>query len=274
MKAVSPQASTLQSSGKAGRTVEFLVEKTASPSRNRMVRIGQKLSSLQSTLDSERTIAKPDSFEASIKHLDDKITRNYQYTEEKYKLVKEQIIKVQEGIATEVIAREILEERKEKELQLVENNIAIELNVDRQERKETAQEALRKVDEKIQAVRIDVITEERERIEEIERQHKIISDQVNNFEKELNEEKRLRADTNETLIRKIGYKISKFQEVMEIEKKVREETENVLFKLLEDIDYKFQTELSKEKKVRERSQDEMMKLLEETCSRIENQLRP
>jgi len=126
--------------------------------------------------------------------LDDKITRNYQYTEEKYKLVKEQIVKIQEGIATEVIAREILEERKEKELQLVENNIALELNVERQEIKETAQEALRKVDEKIQAVRLDVITEERERIEEIERQHRIISDQVINFEKELDEEKRLRSE--------------------------------------------------------------------------------
>jgi len=101
-------------------------------------------------------------------------------------------VKIQEGIATEVIAREILEERKEKELQLVENNIALELNVAKQERKETAQEALRKVDEKIQAVKLDVITEERERIEEIERQHRIISDQVVSFEKELNEEKRIR----------------------------------------------------------------------------------
>ena len=34
-------------------------------------------------------------------------------------------------MATEIIAREILDERKTKEIKLVENNIALELNVEK-----------------------------------------------------------------------------------------------------------------------------------------------
>jgi len=261
------------SSKKSGKTLEFLLEKTASPSRNRMANIGQKLSNLQATVEKEKNL-KPESFEAGVRHLDDKITRDYQYSEEKYKLVVEQISKVQESIATEVLAREILDERKEKELKLAENNVYLALNIEKQETKEATHIALKQVEEQVQAARMDLITEERERMEEIERQHKIIAEQVELFERDLREETNMRTEDNEFIIKRIGDKIQKFQESMEIDKKVREETENVLFKLLEDMDYKFQNEITREKKVRERSEEEMLKLLEETCARIEIQLSP
>lgn len=68
----------------------------------------------------------------------------------------------------------------------------MELNVEKQSRKESDQRALKKVEEKVQVVRVDVAVEEKERIEQIEKQHKIISDQLGDFQKELNEERRIR----------------------------------------------------------------------------------
>ncbi len=51
--------------------------------------------------------SKSETFENKIKSLDDKITRNHQLNEDKFKILKEQITKIQEGLATEIIAREV-----------------------------------------------------------------------------------------------------------------------------------------------------------------------
>jgi len=47
-------------------------------------------------------------------------------------LLKDHIGKLQEGLATERIAREILDERKTKELKLVESSVVLDLNVEKQ----------------------------------------------------------------------------------------------------------------------------------------------
>jgi len=100
-----------------------------------------------------------DNFEVKVRQLDDKITKNHQLSEEKFKIIKDQIGKLQEGMATEIIAREILEERKNKEIKLVENNIALELNVERQTRREMETRIAKKLDEKVYALRLDVAKE-------------------------------------------------------------------------------------------------------------------
>ena len=58
-----------------------------------------------------------------MSNLEEKISRQAISEETKFKLLKDQITKLQEGLATERIAREILDERKQKEAKLVENNI-------------------------------------------------------------------------------------------------------------------------------------------------------
>ena len=45
--------------------------------------------------------------------------------------MKDQISKLIEGIQTEQMSRDLLDERKTKELKLCDNNIQIELNVER-----------------------------------------------------------------------------------------------------------------------------------------------
>ena len=71
-----------------------------------------------------------------MSNLEEKISRQAISEETKFKLLKDQITKLQEGLATERIAREILDERKQKEAKLVENNIQLDLNVEKQTRKE------------------------------------------------------------------------------------------------------------------------------------------
>ena len=49
-----------------------------------------------------------------------------------------------------------MDERKTKEIKLVENNIALELNVEKQNRKEMETKITKKVDDKIYTLRLEV----------------------------------------------------------------------------------------------------------------------
>lgn len=89
-----------------------------------------------------------------------------------------------------------MEERKQKEFKLVENNIALALNVEKQNRKEEEYYGLKRIDEKINAVKVDVISEEAQRTEELKRQQQVIAEQITNFQKELNNERRTRYASN------------------------------------------------------------------------------
>merc|ERR1711881_778648 len=91
-----------------------------------------------------------------------KLSRNQMAEETKFKLLKDQITKLQEGLATERIAREILDERKAKELKLVENNVQLDLNVEKQNRKDNETKIQKHIDEKVFALRLDLAKEKKQ----------------------------------------------------------------------------------------------------------------
>lgn len=64
--------------------------------------------------------------------------------------------------------------------------------MEKQDCKEEEQRALRKVEEKVLAVKNDLSLEEEQRRQEVQRQYKIVSDQVSSFRRDLDEERRSR----------------------------------------------------------------------------------
>ena len=64
-----------------------------------------------------------EAFEFKIKNLEEKISRNQMAEETKFKIMKDQIAKLNEGIQNEEMTRDILDEKKAKETKISENNI-------------------------------------------------------------------------------------------------------------------------------------------------------
>ena len=87
---------------------------------------------------------------------------------------------------------QILIDRKDKEIRLVETNIALELNEEKQARKEMEQRLLKKVDEKIYSLRIDVSKDQKNREEIIQRQMRDLTDQTTQSQNEVEIERRTR----------------------------------------------------------------------------------
>lgn len=247
-------------------------DRIMSPSRQRINQLGQRLNSLSAGLEADKSV-KNESLDIKTKHLEDKVGKNQSVNDERFRLLKDQVAKLQEGIATEIIAREILDERKTKEIKLVENNINLELNVEKQNKREVEQRIAKKVDEKIYSLRLDIAKEQKSKDDTIDKQIRLINEELGSIQGDLEAEKRAREETSEKLIKRLGEEIINFQETLAGERKVREETENVLFKMLEDIGSKLQGEINTERGSREKAEEQMLRLLEETCARLENNLR-
>jgi len=246
--------------------------KATSPSRIRMNQIGQRLVSIQSNIEADK-INKAEEYEGVIRQLDDQITRDHFAADDRLKHLKDQIVKVQEGIMTEITNRELLDERKTKEIKLVENNIMLEVDSDKQSHREIQDRILQKTDEKVYGLRLDAAKEQKKIDEAVERQTQQIIDQLAGLRQDLEVERRSREENTEVLVSRLEEEINRFEEALDTERKVREETENVLFRMLEDINTKLQSEINKEKKNREVAEEQILTLLEDTCSRIETQLR-
>ena len=88
-----------------------------------------------------------------------------QNEEQRVKLVKENINKLVETIQNETMARDIVDEKKTKEIKLCENNLQIELNIEKQHRRETEAKISKIVDERLYTIRLDLAKEKKIREE-------------------------------------------------------------------------------------------------------------
>ncbi len=136
------------------------MERDLSPSKHRIKALSEKLNSMQVGLEHEKA-ARTHSLEARLKALDEKVQRtcnkkkniieffhfywllntnknnNLALAEEtKFKLLKDQVSKLHDALSNERTARELLDERKTKELKLLESSVTLDLNVERQGRKD------------------------------------------------------------------------------------------------------------------------------------------
>lgn len=70
------------------------------------------------------------------------------------------------------MSRELLDERKQKEIKLSENNIQIELQVERQNRRETEAKITKMIDERLYGLKLDLAKEKKMREEAEDRYYR------------------------------------------------------------------------------------------------------
>ncbi len=70
------------------------------------------------------------------------------------------------------MSRELLDERKQKEIKLSENNIQIELQVERQNRRETEAKITKMIDERLYGLKLDLAKEKKMREESEDRYYR------------------------------------------------------------------------------------------------------
>merc|ERR1712166_177265 len=107
-----------------------VVDRAGSPNKVRIGQLSGKLQSLQDELEHEKQ-ARSDAVELKLKVLDDKLLRAQISEEEKLKPLNEQISRLHEELAAERLSREVMDERKTKEIKAVESSISLDLTAEK-----------------------------------------------------------------------------------------------------------------------------------------------
>merc|ERR1712216_877973 len=112
-----------------------VADRAGSPNKVRIGQLSGKLQSLQDELEHEKQ-ARSDAVELKLKVLDDKPLRAQISEEEKLKPLNEQISRLHEELAAERLSREVMDERKTKEIKTVESTISLDLTQEKRQRKD------------------------------------------------------------------------------------------------------------------------------------------
>merc|ERR1719198_2485751 len=112
-----------------------VADRAGSPNKVRIGQLSGKLQSLQDELDQEKQ-ARNDAVELKLKVLDDKLLRAQISEEDKLKPLHEQITKLQEELAAERLSREVMDERRSKDIKSVEQACQLDLTVEKRGRKD------------------------------------------------------------------------------------------------------------------------------------------
>jgi len=250
-------------------TVETAAE---SPYRVRVKSIGKRFNDIQTTIQVTQNINKSEQVEAKIRNIDGKITENHGLVEDKLRISENEIARLEEDLAAEIMSRELLEEALVKELNLVESSVALQIKNEKHHNKESEQRVLHKTEQKILSVRNN-FSEERHKFEQIkEEQAQIISDQIADLQNSIKEEQAIREKTQETIITTFSNKLSDIKENLRRERKIRHETENFLFSKIEQINNNLHNQATIEREKREKTESQMLSLLEQACIRYEEQV--
>eukprot|EP00756_Hemistasia_phaeocysticola_P024341 Hpha_TRINITY_DN15945_c1_g4::TRINITY_DN15945_c1_g4_i1::g.75419::m.75419 len=184
-----------------------------------------------------------------------------------------QVDKLREALDTQQRTRDVLDDRKNKELQLLESTMQTELSAEKQERREVEQLMLRQIDERIAQLRDDVLVDARRREGDIALRNEEISRSIEALAVKIDRTQQLGDERCSKVADMLREEVGRLSNILGIEKKMRETTEATMFKMLEEMCVKLQKEIALERKEREKAEEGLLRLLEDTCANVESSMR-
>eukprot|EP00959_Pyramimonas_sp_CCMP1952_P063108 1319112-Pyramimonas_sp.AAC.1 len=110
-------------------------EPAGPPTKVRLKNLSNRLHDLQNHLEDEK-VARREGWEAQLKRVEEQLAKFEELEVEKHVHLRGEYVKVQKALAVETSARDVVVERKQKELKLMESTVTQEMNVQKQSRKD------------------------------------------------------------------------------------------------------------------------------------------
>jgi len=212
----------------------------------------------------------PSQVDRSMTLMDQKVSKVQQAEQSKLQMISEQTQRLVEGLQSMAVSREILDERKTKEIRMIENSIALDLNVLRQARKDGEAKSDKAMQSHIEDMRSELQKVRLMRESAFEDYSQEVGDEVQRLKDELEREGITRADRAEQIATSLDSELERVREAVASEQKIRFETEGAMLRMLEDMCVRMRGEIATERKEREQMQGTLLGLLEETCQRFEH----
>eukprot|EP00708_Paratrimastix_pyriformis_P004795 GAFH01003726.1.p1 GENE.GAFH01003726.1~~GAFH01003726.1.p1 ORF type:complete len:268 (-),score=98.60 GAFH01003726.1:92-871(-) len=241
------------------------------PSNIRIVELQKKLSGLQKGLE-EGKQSFYEQVEGRLRALDERITRAQSGEDIRWRCMKDQVVKLQEALAAEKLARELLDEKKTKELKLLESSISLDLSVEKQARKDSEARITRQIDERCFQLRLELAREKKTREESEEKHTKEMVEEIQRLTEALESERHQREEKGEIIVRRMTDEMQALRAFLDEEKKARGEAIGALYQKIDEMGAQMSAATQTERRDREATEETLLKLLEETCNRVESGL--
>lgn len=155
-----------------------------------------------------------------MRTIEEKIRKSYQNDEANFKIFKDKVSRIGESLKSQVNGREILEQAKEKEVKVLENNFGMQLSLEKQSRREFESDFIREFDDKMGRLRLEMVDERKENDSKISNMLNNVSDELSLIQGELFAERRAREETYDKIIKKLGGDVLRLNDILNSEKKV------------------------------------------------------
>jgi chromosome segregation ATPase len=261
----------------------------ASQNKDRVKTITAKLSKLQQGLEVDKSKARS-AFEGRVKELEGRIATLSGEQDARLEEADAQIEHLMEALGQERLARELLDERKTKEAELLQRSVSAQLEEFKASEGKTSRELATEVDalrarleesalaaqkaaiemqrDGIQALRRELEAERESRQTGEQRLADMLTTQVKSQLAELGAETTALRTGNAAL----KERADALARSLETEKRARADLEEHIMTTLDDLLQKVRNEIVAERQDREAMEETLLKLIEETCSRVEGGL--
>ena len=132
-----------------------------------------------------------------------------------------QIARYVEELSAERLSREVMDERKTKEIKAVESSISLDLTSEKRARKDLESKMIKLFDETAFSLRLDLAREKKLREEAEERHEKEVADEIIRIADTVDQERKQRLDGEETLLKRLNDEVYRLTDIIAQEQTTR-----------------------------------------------------
>lgn len=230
-----------------------------------------KLLGFQTGVELKKT-TRTEKLAAKFRAVEEQISKVQIDKETKTKRVDPTLNKLDDAIGATCVAREILVERKTKELQLVESSVSLDFNLEKQELLDYDAALVPKIDRSFLALRQETAKHRRIR-EEIEQRHaREIAEEVARLQDKVDSERKTREENLAKIKANLAAEVKKADDAIAAATSKRESTAGELLTLLEDMHRNLTHDVEAETAMRGGIEDNLLTLIEEAATNIDKTL--
>lgn len=204
-----------------------------------------------------------DDLELRLTIIEDRVKVLEEDVQHNSKFIKESMVRISDAVRTESTEREISDDRKAKELKLTESMLALDINIERANRKEGEMRILKEIDERCIRISMDMDTGSCSTSIATNPQ------EYARLRQDLEAENRRRREVEENIISKIDLESKQLHELIATEKRLREESTRTFTGLLENFRARFSEDLLKEQRARQASEKTILHLIEDIGNKVQ-----
>ncbi|CAD8081945.1 unnamed protein product [Paramecium sonneborni] len=271
-KLTTSKLSRSQLSSPQRSNVNYLSQDLDSPSRQRIKLLSDKWNHIQNGIDKDK-LEKREVLEERIKIIEDVLSQEKPKDEQRFKVLKDQVLKLQDNAHNQKSEREAFDDKKEKDFRILSDNVALSFEQEKNARGIAETKLQKQIDERFAQITLTITRNTHQYEDRSQAKIAEVLQQVQVVKNQLDQERQSREESAESLTEQIDSEINKFSDQLLIEKKVREETQGKIFRMIEDVHGKLQQDINFERREREATTEALLKLLEDACIKIDKNFR-